>query len=389
MYLYFFETMVRKGSNPGFNLPYWDYDNPSSPTDPRLQLPSQFRTPASSANSLWVSERNPTMNAGGYLPVGDVQTNYSMSRMAYTCGATNWASSFGGKQVPAPVHFASGFGALESLPHNAVHDDVGGWMGNPNTAAQDPIFWLHHSNIDRLWDAWEKLDSGRSNNWDATWLGQKFYFYNDAGKQCYLTGKDIIHDATQLGYTYQSVTVPVPPTKVTCPPKRTTAQAAQALAVLQPANRITLGSTPVSVDVPLLETAPPAKSRAKAQAATGPQRLVLTLDDIQFDKNPGAGYEVFLNLPQGQEANHESPYYVGTIHFFGLKHARDEGHEAQLQFDVTSVVDRLKKQGQWKGKVQITYVPRGPREAQATAAAAETPIAGNATIGKVSISEAE
>jgi len=61
---------------------------------------------------------------------------------------------------------------------------------------------------------------------------------------------------------------------------------------------------------------------------------------------------------------------VGTIHFFGLKHGREEGHEAQLQFDVTSIVDALEKQGQGKGQVKITFVPRGPREANAATTAA-------------------
>ncbi len=381
MYLYFFESIVRKASNPGFNLPYWDYDNPTGPTDPRLQLPHQFRIPADPAtNKLFVTERNPSMNAGGYLPQGDVQTNFSMSRMEFTCGPTHWASSFGGMLTPAPIHFASGFGALESLPHNAVHDDVGGWMSDPNTAAQDPIFWLHHSNIDRLWDAWEKLDSGRTNNWDATWLDQKFFFFNDAGKQCYLTGKDIINDAKQLGYTYQDEKVPMPPNKVNCPAKPAPQLTVRSLAEFQPAARITLGAKPVSIDVPLQESGP-------APTAAGPRHVTLKLGDIQFDKNPGVGYEIFLNLPEGQTANHESPYYAGTIHFFGLKHSREEGHEAQLDFNVTSVVEALEKQGQWKGKIRINFVPRGPREATATAAPAEERISGVATIGKVSIVE--
>jgi tyrosinase len=386
MYLYFFEKIVRAASNPGFDLPYWYYDNPSGPTDPILQLPAAFRN---SASPLYVSQRNSTMNRGGYLPMGDVMTNYSMSRMYFTCGATNWDSSFGGQQIPAPVHFNGGFGALESLPHNAVHDDVGGWMSNPNTAAQDPIFWLHHANIDRLWDAWEKLDAGRTDNWDATWLQEKFFFYDQIDKttvkQCYLTGKDIINDAKQLGYTYGSVQAPVPPNKVTCPKRALTAAPPVTLAEVQPANRITLGATPVSVAVPLLEKAPPPNT----EAAAGPRRLVLTVDDIQFDENPGVGYEIYLNLPPGQAANFESPYYVGTIHFFGLKQTREEGHEARLQFDATSVVDRLQKLGQWKGEIQITFAPRGPREAEAKATAAVEQIAGTATIGKVSISEAQ
>ena len=49
---------------------------------------------------------------------------------------------------------------LESNPHNQVHVDVGGdspdgriWglMSDPGLAALDPIFYMHHSNIDRMW----------------------------------------------------------------------------------------------------------------------------------------------------------------------------------------------------------------------------------------------
>ena len=54
-------------------------------------------------------------------------------------------------------------GNLESNPHNQVHVDVGGnspdgqtWglMSDPGIAALDPIFYLHHCNIDRMWAAW-------------------------------------------------------------------------------------------------------------------------------------------------------------------------------------------------------------------------------------------
>ncbi|TIV60819.1 tyrosinase family protein [Mesorhizobium sp.] len=65
----------------------------------------------------------------------------------------------------APVHSAmSGFGILELYPHNNVHNCVGGspynngkggYMQN-NLSPLDPIFWLHHANVDRLWDVWTR-----------------------------------------------------------------------------------------------------------------------------------------------------------------------------------------------------------------------------------------
>ena len=54
--------------------------------------------------------------------------------------------------------------------HNAGHRFIGGHMGgafSPN----DPIFWLHHANVDRLWDAWQqrRIATGISGSHDETW----------------------------------------------------------------------------------------------------------------------------------------------------------------------------------------------------------------------------
>ena len=52
-----------------------------------------------------------------------------------------------------------------SHPHNLVHSYLGGFQGNdqnneqgimddPLMAGLDPVFYLHHANIDRLWAIW-------------------------------------------------------------------------------------------------------------------------------------------------------------------------------------------------------------------------------------------
>ena len=43
--------------------------------------------------------------------------------------------------------------SLERGPHAAGHIAVGGTMGSSSSPA-DPIFWMHHANIDRLWSIW-------------------------------------------------------------------------------------------------------------------------------------------------------------------------------------------------------------------------------------------
>lgn len=47
-----------------------------------------------------------------------------------------------------------GAGMVEGYGHNYIHELVGGLMRRLSTAATDPIFWLHHANVDRVWATW-------------------------------------------------------------------------------------------------------------------------------------------------------------------------------------------------------------------------------------------
>jgi tyrosinase len=54
-------------------------------------------------------------------------------------------------------------GALEAI-HDSVHVWVGGSMGAIPTAPADPLFWMHHANIDRLWSVWQTSPQGTGKN---------------------------------------------------------------------------------------------------------------------------------------------------------------------------------------------------------------------------------
>jgi tyrosinase len=45
-------------------------------------------------------------------------------------------------------------GMLESQFHQGVHRAVGGWLGSPSSPA-DPLFFLLHANVDRIWAHWQ------------------------------------------------------------------------------------------------------------------------------------------------------------------------------------------------------------------------------------------
>lgn len=86
----------------------------------------------------------------------------------------------------------TGFGVLEGQPHNNVHNCVGGAYNNTggfmqaNLSPVDPLFFLHHANIDRIWDVWTRKQLARKypvlpEGGDlGKWSAEPFLFFVDA-----------------------------------------------------------------------------------------------------------------------------------------------------------------------------------------------------------------
>lgn len=51
-------------------------------------------------------------------------------------------------------------------PHGSVHVSIGGDMGVMNSP-NDPIFYLHHANVDRLWNRWQVLHPDLANTYNG------------------------------------------------------------------------------------------------------------------------------------------------------------------------------------------------------------------------------
>ncbi|CAE6443473.1 unnamed protein product [Rhizoctonia solani] len=47
---------------------------------------------------------------------------------------------------------------FEGIPHAAIHDTIGGDM-SPSSSPNEPLFWLHHTNVDRWWWKWQHLNN--------------------------------------------------------------------------------------------------------------------------------------------------------------------------------------------------------------------------------------
>jgi len=363
MYLYYFERILRKASgDPKFALPFWDYTDPA-----QRAIPAPLRDPQGTSNPLYVEERNFGINDGAELP--ESATTFDRA-MAFTNFTSPQGSplSFGGQLVPGPVHFGGIFGQLESQPHNIIHVLVGGdegWMSDPNLAARDPIFWLHHANIDRLWSHWISLGGGRADPTDDKWKTQVFTFFDENGQAVQMTGQQVEDTAAQLDYKYAEGSGD----------QATTEGLAESL----PAAPFTDNKRQVVTDKPVAArlrnerasvalTIPPAEQEGVGNENS---RLTLVIEGIQFGR-PGVYYEVYANLPPGGTPDPKGPNFVGNLAIFGQladgKMAHQHGGatgdkslsgDATLAFDVTKLIETLRSRPGFKGDLKLDFVPKG------------------------------
>ena len=309
MYLYWWERIVRKYSgNPNWALPYWNWTaNP--------KLPAPFRVLTS---NLYTPNRDPNMNNGtGSLPATDVAYKAPLS------------SDF------SNLDYYSAQSAVESSPHNVIHGDVGGasgWMSYIDMAAQDPIFYLHHSNIDRLWDLWLAQGGGRSDpTGDATWTGKVYNFYDENGATVSMTPCDILNAATQLNYEYQGEPAQVPQTCGSIP----IWVFRYVILLVVPFPQPPIGPDPyiVEMNVANLPQLSPILSNPLKQ-------VFLELDGVQTENPPGATWEVYVGLPAGAAPDPTSPFYVGKMGLFGrgVKNGNRHFQTASFRFNATNAL---------------------------------------------------
>jgi len=85
---------------------------------------------------------------------------------------------------------------LEIQLHNRVHGWVGGSMRQVAVAAYDPIFWAHHTMVDRLWSLWQVRHANR---------GLRPTLWGRVLRGLDMTVQDVL-DTSALGYEYAGST---------------------------------------------------------------------------------------------------------------------------------------------------------------------------------------
>jgi tyrosinase len=387
-YIYWFEAIVRSyvadlGGPGGWALPYWNYSyydesDPES-TWPRSKLPFVFCQPTlpdGTGNPLYIGEAAKRGLQPRWPDTGE--TMFLEALTPYYHEAYGQPDFYGFNKT------------LDGEPHGAVHVDVGsgnqqvsttGWMRSTVTAAFDPIFWLHHAEIDRFWVGWNA--SGNRNPTDSVWLAAeddpqsavRWFFWRDGD----VGNKFTVHpgqlldpanlpDPFPYSYRYQNLPqmpAPLPPGRrliaaVGAPSLR--AARAPIDPVLATADMpVELGKEPMSISLTLSPETPQVLEELRAAPEEAP-RVMLHLDDVVAEGPPG-NYEVYLNYPDAnQETAGSVPHYVGLLAGFGTDHHHDHAdhqtHGLSFRYDITELVDYLESAGEWdESQLTLSFVP--------------------------------
>ena len=384
-YTGWFETIVRRYSGiPQFAFPYWDWtETPSIPKP--FQAPDSVLNPE---NELYVAgldefrakykpavdamyakftpEQNAVMqlrhydtsdilfenirDAGGdtmFPPRAQARRAYdaefslrrtaqfSVSAPVVDC-ALEMRTFYDFGSYPAGQHFEmTQFGVFEGFAHNDVHNDFEGFMQD-NMSPTDPLFALHHSNIDRLWMKWHTmrlaagddplpLDADR-----AKWEAEPFLFFVGPDGESVAQNTCASYVTPDLfGYEYVeprllTATRAVPMAHT---PRALVGLRSEAAAPAAEQDGISRFHVP-------LPKAPDANG--KRMLAAAPLRSVVL--DVTVQGHPmhrGERLNLFLR-PASATPDETDPGFMGTLEFFGLH--RHMG--AQVVFTVP-LCDRL------------------------------------------------
>jgi tyrosinase len=381
-----YERIVRHlTNNNDFAMPFWDWT--ANPLMPEVFLSP--KTPDGKTNWLFVTDQGVQRT---WPPTTPMPNNIVGQNVLNTILAASPYEIFGTSRPrgqdsldPRWVTTRTGTqGVLEFTPHNNVHNNIGGWMPSPSSP-RDPIFFMHHSNIDRIWDLW---NLNHANTGESLWTDMKFTdnFLNVDGTFWSPLVSDL-YVPEQLGYTYgtsPNVVAAAGARRIALNNTLTnlaigTAGAIQGATTVTVENSKTAtAAEPLSIPVKIPEAAlaailqsPPIPSGAATanfaaaqEAAESRPRALAFLRDVDITDPSTTSFRVFLDGQGiGPDTPVEDPHYVGTFALLdhGGGHGGD-GHDTAPSFviDLTDAIQRVYGSGappDGTANLQIVPVP--------------------------------
>jgi tyrosinase len=355
-YLVSLERIIRDLSDkPDFALPYWDW------TSDR-QLPPAFAAGNPRTNPL--NHPRPGFAPGASL-ADDMVGTQVISRILQSPDFEAFGSARPRGQTGIGAQWQRRLGArteLEFNPHDGVHGTLGGDMSQVAPASRDPIFYLHHANVDRLWAVWNAR--GNANSPEPMWRNFAFNRnFIDAGGSPWNVAVGNLQSPAALGYRYADEEGPFAAdldfdrySNEATDPLSSSLQvyrryAGSPIAPARGLSRYGTGagrgfyaaavdnsqaaaheraiSIAVPLGKPLSEIVRPAPmaSASPAERRHDRQCIWATLRDCEAPTDPSTRVRVFVNRDGvDTRARSSDPHYVTSLSFFGANHG---DHHAQ------------------------------------------------------------
>lgn len=329
-YVLDFERICRNLSgNPNFALPYWNWTRTR-----RIPAPFWSGTLLDTTRVVGQNDRIPAQFVRQSI-IDNIlnQTDFELFASTRPFGQNNTNPSW---------QRASGAEALlERTPHDNVHVWIGGNM-QTFMSPLDPIFWLHHCNIDRLWAEWNAPPRSNPNISSALWANFTLSPFN--------TVVGTLQSVTQLGYTYDTLAQPQLAEVSQLPPllERETSR----FELMEPKAASLGREASFSVETPQ-SALPLAAEAASAEdvAEDARPKVLAFVRDVEPPQDQQVTVNVFLNCPYlTAETPVSDPHYVGNFTFFGVHEHEDDAegdhgdHDMKhsFVFDLTETVDSLR-----------------------------------------------
>jgi tyrosinase len=133
IFIGFFEDLVQ-AEDPTVTLPYWDW--------------WEYATWTSSTTSLFNDASSGTMGLFGYTII-EIGSPWSYTRSFQS----SWTPGSVDLNETSVTEFSDD---IEANPHNPGHTFVGGFGETMSSRASpgDPVFYLHHCMVDKVWTDW-------------------------------------------------------------------------------------------------------------------------------------------------------------------------------------------------------------------------------------------
>ncbi|OQD86236.1 hypothetical protein PENANT_c008G08884 [Penicillium antarcticum] len=145
-YMHVCETILREECGYAGSIPYWNEQKDAD----RGQMWE---------SSLWGADAfdgrfsNYTLHIGP----GDEDTNCLQRAWNAEMAVSN-ANSTSLDMCNAYNTYSPWWDWISNIPHKGVHTYIGGVMADIKSSPDDPIFFMHHMYIDRVWWLWQKKD---------------------------------------------------------------------------------------------------------------------------------------------------------------------------------------------------------------------------------------